>query len=100
MGAKNYKSFLVMIVSVFLQMCTFITHGILLSILVPENESGILEKKVIAWVYMAIIVVFTFLLLNLIMLHIYLICTDQTTFDFLVSMKKAEQKKEQERIEL
>lgn len=44
-----------------------------------------------AWIIGLVLLVFGFLLMNLIILHIYLNATDQTTYQFLQRKKKEEE---------
>jgi hypothetical protein len=46
---------------------------------------------VIGWIGALIMVIFGFLLFNLIALHLYLIATEQTTYQFLQKRKKEEE---------
>jgi hypothetical protein len=56
-----------------------------------------LTKIVLSWVTASLLSIFAFLLLNLILLHIYLLASGQTTFTFLQRKKKEDEKDKSER---
>ena len=47
---------------------------------------------ILSWIIGLILVIFAFLIINLIFLHIYLICSHQTTYQFLQKKKKEEER--------
>lgn len=54
-------------------------------------------KIVFSWIIALVMAVFGFLIINLIILHLYLIATGQTTYQFL-QRKKSEDEHEQEEL--
>lgn len=55
------------------------------------SDNSQLVRIVISWIIGLVLLIFAFLLLNLIILHIYLHATDQTTYQFLQRKKKEEE---------
>ena len=85
-GEKNYKSFLAMIISAFLNLLIYV---IALAVLTLENGWGsFLGLIIVAWVILAVVSVFCLLVLNLILLHIYLGCKGYTTYQFIVARRE------------
>ena len=81
-GSKNYKAFLAMIVSVFVNLFIYILAAILLTV---ENKwSQIVGKMVGTWIVLALVSIFLILVFNLILLHIYLGCKGYTTYQFIL----------------
>jgi len=74
-----------------------LVHAVVGTVGIDWGRDGILVRFVLNWVAASIITVFGFLLVNLIILHIYLIVTQQTTYQFLQRRKKEE---DLERLEL
>jgi hypothetical protein len=75
-----------MIVSVFLQMASFIAAGAVMT--AQRSFAGYLPQMIAVWITMVIIVVFDFLVMNLIILHIYLYFKGLTTFEMIMLMKE------------
>jgi hypothetical protein len=75
-----------MIVSVFLQMASFIAAGAVMT--AQRSFVNYLPQMIAVWVTMVIIVVFDFLVMNLIILHIYLYFKGLTTFEMIMLMKE------------
>lgn len=71
-----------------LQMATFTAAGITLSL---EKQFHLYMAQMIAvWAYMGIVAVLLFLILNLVILHIYLICKGMTTYQLITSIREEE----------
>lgn len=51
-----------------------------------------LIRIILSWLIAFIMLIFVFLIMNLIILHIYLNYTNQTTYEFLQKKKKEKQK--------
>jgi hypothetical protein len=62
----------------------------LASFTVDFGDQSQLVKIIFSWLIGLVMGVFGFLILNLIILHIYLLATDQTTYQFLQRKKKEE----------
>ena len=85
MGSLNYNYFFAMIISTFFQLIVYI---IALGILTAEKIFGLFVVEfILAWISGAINCVFSFLLLNLIVLHIYLMCKGISTYEFIVAQR-------------
>lgn len=95
-GTRNYWQFFVSIVATFAYALIVVLHVALASFQVDFSNSGQLVRIVFSWVVAAVLAVFGFLIINLIFLHIYLMLTNQTTYQFLQRKKKEE---EAERLE-
>lgn len=65
-------------------------HVAIGSFKVDFSDNTQLIRIILAWIIGLVLLVFGFLLLNLIILHIYLNATDQTTYQFLQRKKKEE----------
>ena len=53
-----------------------------------ENKKEILARTIPVWIMMLILGVLGFLLIQLILLHIYLQCKNLTTYEFLQERRK------------
>ncbi len=89
-GRRNYALFMVSIVATFVYAAVVIVHVVLGGVGVDLGEGGQLAKAVMGWVVGVILAIFAFLLGNLIALHLYLLATGQTTYQFLQRKKKEE----------
>jgi hypothetical protein len=87
-GERNYRSFMVMIVSVFVQLSLFLAATIVLSL--ERRFSLYLPQMIAAWVYLLVVVVLMFLDFNLILLHVYLNVKGMTTFQMIMAMREEE----------
>jgi hypothetical protein len=89
-GKGNYFSFFVSIVALFVHLALFVAHLIVGTVgVVREGMVGeVVAVLAAGWVMGAVVVVFDFLLLNLIGLHLYLMIEEMTTYDFLTREKK------------
>lgn len=77
-----------MIVSVMLQMATFIAAGVTLSL---ERQFHLyMPQMIVAWAYMGIVGILLFLIMNLVILHIYLICRGMTTYQLITLIREEE----------
>lgn len=90
-GTRNYWQFFVSIVATFAYAVVVALHAALASFHVDFSDSGQLVKIVLSWIVGVVLAVFGFLIINLIILHIYLLLTDQTTYQFLQRKKKEEE---------
>jgi len=81
---------MISIVSTFIYTLVVLVHACLASMYADVNVDGMLIRLVFSWISASILAIFGFLLLNLIILHIYLIATGQTTYQFLQRKKKEE----------
>jgi hypothetical protein len=87
-GDRNYISFFISLLAALTYAVIQITHTVIVSFQVDFSDSSQLLKIVLSWVVSAAQVVFAFMLVNLIILHIYLKATNQTTYQFLQRKKK------------
>ena len=87
-GSKNYKAFVAMIISAFANLLIFSLSAIILT--AEDNWETILGFMIPTWIILAVVVVFCFLVLNLILLHIYLACKGFTTYQFIVARREEE----------
>jgi hypothetical protein len=85
---------MVSIVSAFAYTMVVVVHVILESFLVNFQDRTALIKAILSWIAASILGVFGFLLCNLILLHIYLNVTEQSTYTFLQRKKKEEEQEQ------
>lgn len=76
--------------ALFVHLALFVAHLIVGTVgVVREGMVGeVVAVLAAGWVMGAVVVVFDFLLLNLIGLHLYLMIEEMTTYDFLTREKK------------
>jgi hypothetical protein len=80
-----------MIIATFVVLVVYI---IALAILTSEKTYvDYLLSFILAWVSGGINSIFAFLLINLIVLHIYLICKGISTYEFIVAQREEEKRK-------
>ncbi len=101
-GKRNYKYFFISIISTLAYALIVAVHAVLATLSVSFEQKWALVRSILAWFIGLVLLVFAFMLANLIFLHIYLLATGQTTYQFLQRKKKEEEeeKKEKERITL
>jgi hypothetical protein len=87
-GSKNYKVFIIMITSTCVNLSIYIASVIVLSI--EKEWVTFLGFIITCWVVLVIVFVLWFLLFNLNLLHIYLMCKGYTTYQFIVARKEEE----------
>jgi uncharacterized membrane protein YqjE len=90
-GQRNYKYFFVSILSTFSYALIVVVQVILTSFSVDFSNKNQLIRIILSWAIASVLAVLGFMLLNLIILHIYLLITDQTTYQFLQRKKKEEE---------
>jgi palmitoyltransferase ZDHHC9/14/18 len=90
-GQRNYKYFFVSIISTFSYALIVVVQVILTSFSVDFSNKNQLIRIILSWAIASVLAVLGFMLLNLIILHIYLLITDQTTYQFLQRKKKEEE---------
>lgn len=84
-GSKNYRLFFVMIIVSLVSMAMFI---ISLCLLWWEGQFwNFLPEMGVVWASGIIVSVFSILILNLILLHVYLQCLGMTTYNFIMMDK-------------
>ena len=82
---------MVSIISTFSYGIITIAHVILSSINTNFSSKEQLAKIIVSWIAALLMAIFGFLLFNLIALHIYLIASGMTTYQFLQKRKKEEE---------
>ena len=93
-GSANYNYFFAMIITTFVHLIVYV---IALGILTAEKTYvDYLLSFILAWLSGGINAVFAFLLINLIALHIYLMCNGISTYEFIVAQREEERKKKEE----
>ena len=71
-----------------------VVYIIALAILTSEKTYvDYLLSFILAWVSGGINAIFAFLLINLIVLHIYLICNGISTYEFIIAQREEEKRK-------
>lgn len=90
-GARNYWFFFASILATFAYSLVVTLHVALASFKVDFGDNGQLVKIVLSWIIAVVLAVFGFLIINLIILHVYLLATQQTTYQFLQRKKKEEE---------
>lgn len=86
MGESNYRSFLVMIVSVFVQLAIYVAAAVVLTL--ERNFERFLPQMIAVWVYLAIVSVLMFMDFNLVLLHVYLNAKKMTTYQLITAMRE------------
>lgn len=79
-----------MIVAVFFQLATFVAAAAVLT--AQQNFNDYLASMIAVWITLVVIVVFDFLVMNLVILHIYLFFKGITTFELIMLMKEEERR--------
>jgi palmitoyltransferase ZDHHC9/14/18 len=90
-GQRNYKYFFVSILSTFSYALIVVVQVVLTSFSVDFSNNNQLTRIILSWVIALVLAILGFLILNLIILHIYLLSTDQTTYQFLQRKKREEE---------
>lgn len=90
-GDRNYAFFFISIISTFSYSMIVVVHVIMSSLAADFSQKGDVVMIVLAWIAGLFMVVFGFLLFNLIALHIYLNINGLTTYQFLQIRKKEEE---------
>jgi hypothetical protein len=98
-GDRNYRAFFISIISTFIYAVVIIIHVVLQSFLVNFYDRVQVLKIIFLWILALIMGIFAFLIINLIALHIYLLCTGQTTYQFLQKRKKEEEEENKKILE-
>jgi palmitoyltransferase len=87
-GDRNYRPFFISILSTFAYGLIVIIHAVIESFFVDYGDHSQLVKIIFSWIMAVALVIFDFLLMNLIILHLYLWATNQTTYQFLQRKKR------------
>lgn len=82
---------MISIIATFAYALVMALHVALASFKVNFSDSGQLVRIVLSWIVALVLGIFGFMLVNLIILHIYLLMTGQTTYQFLQRKKKEEE---------
>jgi large-conductance mechanosensitive channel len=96
-GGRNYWHFFVSIVATFAYTLIVALQVALASFSVNFADSAQLARIVLSWIVGLLLAVFGFLIVNLIILHVYLLLTKQTTYQFLQRKKKEEEEERKEK---
>ncbi len=89
-GGLNYRSFFVMIIFAFFNLLTYV---IALLVLTLQFTSGnFLGGFIAAWFSGGINSIFVILLVNLIILHLYLMHKGISTYEFIMAQREMERK--------
>lgn len=85
---------MVMIITAFIHLSLYVVS---LGILTSQKEYNMyLPGFIMAWISGAVNSIFSFLLLNLIVLHIYLISKGLSTYEFIMAQREEERLKKEE----
>ena len=90
-GGNNYRSFFVMIVGAFLNLFFYVAA--LLSLTFEARPHDFLSQFIVAWCSGTINAIFVLLLINLIILHLYLIHKGISTYEFIVIQRQEEERR-------
>ena len=90
-GGNNYRSFFAMIVAAFLNLLFYVAA--LLSLTFQARPHEFLSQFIVAWCSGTINAIFVFLLINLIVLHLYLLHKGISTYEFIVIQRQEEEKR-------
>jgi hypothetical protein len=85
-GGANYKAFFAMILAAFFNLAIYVASVIVLT--TSTKFETYLGAFVASWISGAINSIFVILLLNLIVLHIYLIANGLSTYDFIMAQRE------------
>ena len=91
MGGNNYRSFFAMIIGAFLNLLFYVVA--LLSLTFEAHPHDFLSQFIVAWCSGTINAIFVVLLINLIILHLYLIHKGISTYEFIVIQRQDEEKR-------
>lgn len=86
-GGTNYRWFLAMILSAFSNLLIYVVSLVRLTF--ERNYLDFLAGFVAAWISGVINAIFVILLVNLILLHLYLIYKGISTYEFIVAQREA-----------
>jgi hypothetical protein len=89
-GGINYRAFFVMILAAFSNLLLYVLA--LLTLTLQASSNGFLAGFVVAWVSGSINAVFVLLLVNLIVLHLYLLHKGISTYEFIMAQREQERK--------
>lgn len=84
-GIVNYKAFVAMIVSACVHLALYVAT--LAALTAQGTFPSFLPAFIISWLSGAVNAVFVFLLLNLIVLHLYLLYKGLSTYEFIVAQR-------------
>jgi palmitoyltransferase len=85
-GDQNYKAFMLMILSAFCNLTVYVLSVIVLTL--EKRFDLFLGGFVTAWISGVVNSIFAILIINLIFLHIYLICNDLSTYEFIMAQRE------------
>jgi hypothetical protein len=92
-GGLNYRAFLAMILSAFSNLLLYVLA--LITLTVHSAPSSFLPAFAAAWVSGSINSIFVLLLINLILLHLYLINKGISTYEFIMAQREEERKQKE-----
>ena len=84
-GESNYRPFMAMIVSVFVQLALYVAAVIVLSI--EKNFQSFMPQMIAVWVFFVVVAVLMILDFNLVLLNIYLNVKSLTTYQLITAMR-------------
>lgn len=94
-GELNYRSFFVMILAAFGNLCMYVTALIVLTLQASKGSS--LASFIVAWLSGGINAIFAILLANLIVLHFYLMHKGISTYEFIMAQREEERRRNEEK---
>lgn len=97
-GGNNYRSFFVMIIGAFLNLLIYVAA--MLSLTLQASPNDFLSEFIVAWCSGTISAIFVILLINLIVLHLYLIYKGISTYEFIMIQRQEEDKRKKAQIEI
>jgi hypothetical protein len=88
-GSHNYKSFFVLIICTFFHFVLFVIGGAIATVNSDHNMN--IKYLIPIWVMIGVLSIMLIFLSQLIILHIYLLCRNITTYEFLMERKRNEE---------
>lgn len=96
-GGINYKAFFVMILAAFANLLLYVVA--LITLTLQDTASDFMAAFAAAWVSGGINSIFVILLINLILLHLYLLHKGISTYEFIMLQREQERKQKQAQTE-
>jgi hypothetical protein len=95
-GSKNYQTFIVMIVSNCFHLSFYIVAVTIVSY--EKRWDEFIGFIITSWVVLVVVAILWFLLFNLNLLHIYLMCKGYTTYQFIIARRDKKYKKSEDKV--
>jgi palmitoyltransferase len=91
-GGLNYRAFFLMILAAFCNLLLYVLSLVVLTLQPAPAPNAFLPAFATAWVSGGINSIFVILLVNLILLHLYLLQKGISTYEFIMAQREQERK--------